>query len=168
MRTVSVVLLCSLVTVATPASQATAEDGFKFPNLIPFKSKQTRPLRNKPDRPLNLPKLPPPPSLTLPDLPTLNMPKLELPKLGVTTKRNEPSTWTRLNRSTKNLFTKTKSALMSWGEKPSQGSPRRRGSQRVARQADKPSLMSNLFGTRSEKPEVDSVNDYLALPRPMP
>lgn len=173
MRTKSLPAVVSLIILTILArSTMAAEGGFKFPNLNPFKSQQTRssePVRNKPERAFSLPKLPSPPSLPKPNLPTLTMPKLELPTLSSSPRNNEPSSWTRLNRSTKNLFAKTKSALMPWSQKStSVRPPTGSGIQRVARQPKKPSLMPDWFGTRNDESDVTSVNDYLALPRPTP
>ena len=173
MRTKSLAAVLSVITVALLAQPAVAaEDGFKFPNLNPFRSQKTGipvPVRNKPEPTFSLPKLPSLPALPKPNLPTLTMPKLELPSLVSSPRRNEPSSWTRLNSSTKKMFAKTKSVLMPWSEKSIPvRSPTGSNLRRVARQPKKPSLISNWFGTRTSEPTVNSVNDYLALPRPTP
>lgn len=171
MKTSSIrlMVLLSLLLQATPTSSA--EESFKFPNINPFRSKAVQSTEKATENKFRLPSLPAPPSLpkpTLPALPALSIPKFELPKIMASERRStEPSAWDRFNRSGKQFLTKTKTTLMPWSNKSAkQAAPTGTNPYRVARRPEKQSFMSNLFGTQEEEPEIDSVNKYLALPRP--
>lgn len=159
-RTVSLTLAFALAATHVAAG----EDGFKFSDLNPFHTTSSRTdegTRNG----LRLPSLPSPPSLpkpSVPKFPDWSLPKLELPKApSAVRKANTPSTWTRISRGTSSIFNKTKTTLMPWtAEKP-----RPKPSSRVASRPEKPSFIENLFGAREREQKIETVNDYLKLPR---
>ena len=156
-------VLFSLLAFAVFVDFVHAEEGFQFPDLNPFKTASTPaeiPSDN-PSRPFSLPKLPSAPALPKPTLPKLSLPKLEMPSFGNTSRAPTPSPLEKLNRGTKSLLTKTRSVLMPWSEPSTEG-------QRVAQQPKRSSFFPSWLGTRKEADEVDSVNAYLALPRPSP
>lgn len=170
-----VVLALAWAVLAAPAA-AQSQEGFKLPNLNPFRKASSStpdlapngfPAATEPP-PSNwafqLPKLPAPnlPKPTLPKLPNLTMPKL--PPLAPNGERNPgPSTWQKLSRGTKDFFSKTKSTLMPWADNKA---PVRTA--QAPRTVKQPSFVDNLFGGKREDREINSVNDYLALPRPTP
>ena len=86
-----------------------------------------------------------------------------------------PSTWQRFNSGTRTFFTKTRTAIMPWTvddkdlmEIPPTGVNRRVASRTSRGGRNKENLMSTIFGPKDEEKEIESVNDYLDLPRPMP
>lgn len=124
------------------------------------------------------------PSLPKPKFPALpkpTLPKLPLP-LWSTSKAmekprmtEEPSTWQKFNNGTKSLLTKTKQTLMPWTATDEEKSPRKAAS--VARRpsrstsavknkpAEKKSFFSSWFTHQEEQKPIETVNDYLSLPR---
>jgi hypothetical protein len=122
------------------------------------------------------------PKPKLPALPKPSMPKLSLPTWGSSEptktvskarKQEEPSTWEKLNSGTKNLYAKTKRTLMPWtadDEKStarSKSQPARRTARSTSSKSktEKKPFFSSWLETHTEEKPVETVNDYLALPR---
>jgi hypothetical protein len=125
---------------SAPGSEA-ARSPFKFPSW-------------------SLPRLPSP---SLPKMPKMQLPKLSLPARPPGT----PSTWDRLNQGTRTFLAKTRSTLMPWAE-PSNDATRRTAARTPRTAAKKPSLTSSWFGKKAEESEIETVNEFLESPRPMP
>lgn len=135
------------------------------------------------------------PKLSLPKLPTPSLPKMELPKLQMPkfampqwsrpepARNTEPSTWEKLNNSTKNAFTKTRDTLMPWAAKDEPPPPRhatgnrsstgmtrsRVSSSRSSSEStpDKKSFFSSLFTSpESDDKPIETTNDFLSQRRP--
>ena len=166
-RIVAVVVACLCSTVFAP--NVLGQEGIGLPKLNPFKKEAADAPSDAGESALRLPNLPTPTLPSLPPLPSFTLPKFDLSKFSLTTKNSggsTPSTWTKFNQGTKRLFSKTKSTLMSWTTES--GTADRSSGQRVARRNSKPSIVSRLFNPDAEEDKIDSVNRYLALPRPSP
>jgi hypothetical protein len=111
-----------------------------------------------------------------------SLPKLSLPKVNLWPKRSAaparksggPSALTKLNRSSKQLLAKTKRAVTPWTWSSDRKKKPTSSSARVARaRGDAPTgsrqpFYSGLFARKPEPKKIESVNDWLALPRPSP
>lgn len=152
---------CLLIAVLAPATALA--DGWKFPNLNPFKRTKAPATRRSvsDDGGFQLPK---------PSMPKMEMPKM--PKLGLgpqSKKSSGPSTFQRINNGTKAVFSKTKSTLMPW-TKP-KASVSDRPSFRTARSVSdekKGSFFPSWFSDREDEKPVRSPEDFLKQPRVMP
>lgn len=125
------------------------------------------------------PSLPKPklPSLPKPSLPKLSMPAwASMPGKSKPRPADEPSTWDKINSGTKSLISNTKNVLMPWSaeeEKPVRTSARTRTSRTTPKTASrtrsksekKPSILSSWFSPKEEEKPIETVNDYLSLPR---
>jgi hypothetical protein len=164
------------------APRLLAEDGgIQFPSFNPFASRDES---DQPQRPtsdensdtggFSWPTLPKP---KLPTLPRPTLPKLGLPSWGSSDDSparrtsNEPSMWEKVNSGTKNLFTKTKQTLMPWTADDSK-SARSSGARRPTRTSSRPksksnkkSILSSWLSQGEEEKPIQTVNDYLSLPR---
>lgn len=140
-RMIYVVFLTSL-TLAIPAAFA---EGWKMPNLNPFKKASASPDRAKASFSDNVK--------------SGGRPKFAMPGWPAQSKRqNGPSTMQKLNQNTKKLFGKTKNALMPWStaKKPT-----------GSRTAKKKSFFSSWIPKpkpRKEPPQT--VTDFLGQERP--
>jgi hypothetical protein len=122
------------------------------------------------------------PKPKLPTLPKPSLPKLSLPTWGTTQTTQsmarsraaeEPSAWEKLNSGTKSFFSKTKQTLMPWTADEESSTARKKSSptRRTARattskpKQEKKPFFSSWLETRTEEKPIETVNDYLALPR---
>jgi hypothetical protein len=111
----------------------------------------------------------------------LSWPKLELPKVDLLPNRaaatpkktRAPSPLTKLSRSAKQLWSKTKAAVTpsSWSSKKTAktsalGSQAHHRSGTKAKTAKRKPFYSALLPRKEEEKKIETVNDFLALPKP--
>jgi hypothetical protein len=153
--------IVAIVMASLAGVGAAADNSWKLPNLNPFASK---------------PK--PPTSGRAASSPGWRMPNL-LPNLGPSRKSNQPSTWQKMTSGTKNIMSKTTSALNPWDDpKTNQPAASVTGSNSLFSQATSkrpPAAKDDSGGSvlpaswwSSEKKDEPpkSVNEFLARPRP--
>jgi hypothetical protein len=180
--TLAVALVCSALAAPAYVAPVYAQNGFQVPNLNPFKkvssSSDVAVPGNVVDEPetsgtpgFRLPRLPSPslPKPKLPSLPKFQLPKFAMPQRPAAT---GPSTWNRVNNGTRTFFAKTKTAIMPWTvprddtREAGSSSTRRVASGSRTGRNKRQNLMSALFRPQEKAAEIESVNDYLDLPRP--
>lgn len=152
-----VLILCLTITGTAPPFAAA--EGFTLPNLNPFAAKKAPTRVTVTDEPEK--------KSFLPSLPSINL----LPKQ----KPGQPSTWQKMNKGTKDFFSKTVDVLTPWDNEPAKpansnltGSRRTySGSPSQAKKSEpKKSYFPSLFSPKTEKKEIHTANDWLAQPRP--
>ncbi len=133
------------------ASVAVAEEGWSLSKLNPFKkSAPTKRTRAK----------------VSDESSGWKWPKMSLPSWGSKPKqpprRPEPSTMSKVSKSTKKMATKTKETLMPW-TKASKSTPTRSVS---SSKSEKKSTFASWFSTKEDKKSPQTMNDFLGAKRP--
>jgi hypothetical protein len=151
-------------------SLAQAEEGWKFPNLNPFSKSEpatAKPATARTAQPATA------------RAGSASSTGSWWPMSGSTAtaktgkpKSNEPSTWDKMNSSTKSAWTKTKQTLMPWQEeeppvrRPVTGTNRVAASNSANKPAEKKGYFSNWFTEEEKTSKPKTVNDFLAQPKP--
>ncbi len=174
MRTLRSTWLAVLVVLFAVAAIAPADEGgWRFPNLNPFQSSKPAKPRaaasvsdNNSESMFQFPKLP---SLPRPSLPFAQKPKPQAPRVAAPRRPapQGPSTFERVSTGTKSFFSKTYDVLTPWDN----DAPAKPATQpRSARRADASSNSSWFpwFSSKSEPERVETVNEFIALPRVKP
>lgn len=158
-------LICLCVFTPFFATPAMAQ-GWKMPDFNPFDRKEPQRVRTTigdemPARSgwsLPRPKLPKlaMPQLRMPALPKPKLPEMRLPRLSMPGSRkmpgSQPSAWNRFNDGTKQFFTKTKDVLTPWDNGSDKGKPKK-------------TFFSSWLPKKEEPKPIQSVDDFLALPK---
>lgn len=164
MKRMRIAGLAAILCVLTAATSRGDEPSV-FSKLNPF-AKDDAPRPSKPaddEGGLHFPKLPAP-----------KLPKVDLtPDWASRSPRrsNEPSAWSRMTTGTKNLFSKTADVLNPFDDaddKKAAAAPSwRNGSRSKAKPKEKKGLsLPTWLGGQPEEERPQTVNDFLALPRP--
>lgn len=132
------------------ASVAIAEEGWSLSKLNPFK-KDSPPKRAK--------------AKVSDSSSSWKWPKMSLPSWGSKPKqpprRPEPSTMSKVSKSTKKMATKTKETLMPW-TKDSKSKPTPSASSK----SSKKSSFASWFSSKEEKKSPQTMSDFLGAKRP--
>lgn len=133
------------------ASVAVAEEGWSLSKLNPFK-KDTQTKRAK--------------AKVSDGSSSWKWPKMSLPSWGSKPKpsprRPEPSTMSKVTKSTKKMATKTKQTLMPW-TKPSKSTPTHSVS---SSKSEKKPYFASWFAPKEEKKSPQTMSDFLGSKRP--
>ncbi len=150
------------------ASSALAE-GWEFPNLNPFKTEQREVSAFTPPRDYSTP------MEAEPEDSGFQFPKFKMPTFGMGPKPpGQPSTLQKLGRGTKNFFSKTADVLTPWdkdepsvsGSRRATGVRRRYNGSTGEFKAEKKSFVPSWFSTSDEPETPQTVNSFIAQPRP--
>ena len=154
--------VCVACLLAIPAR---AEDGWKMPNLNPFKKSDEPPPRKRASRNAD--------SKSGWSLPSLNPWSSSTTKTSTARKpaANEPSMWNKMTTGTKNVMTKTKDTLNPWKKdepvvrRPPTGL--NLGSSTARKPEKKPGMFSSWMKKEKEYSDGPLIpNEWLAQPRP--
>jgi hypothetical protein len=137
------VVFLATLSLAIPAALA---EGWKMPNLNPFKKASASPNRAK--------------ASFTDNGKSGGLPKLAMPRWPSQSKRSRgPSTMQKLNKNTKEFFGKTKNVLMPWST-----SSKKPASSRTAKK--KSFLTSWIPKPKPKKEPPKTVTDFLGQERP--
>jgi hypothetical protein len=136
------------------------EGGFRLPSLNPFKSEKKRAAARVSDERSSM--------FSLPSLPKPSMPAL--PSFGKSRsapRRGQPSMISKVSDGTKGFFHKTYDVLTPW-DNDKQKPPTHMGGRKKPSRSSKKESWFGWFGDEEEDYRIESVNEFLSLPRPTP
>jgi hypothetical protein len=152
-------IIAVLIGTAFPLASSAADDGWKMPNLNPFKGKGN-----------------PPTAARVSNAPTSgwHAPKLWASPAPAKRKANQPTTWNKMTSGTQKFFSKTADALNPWDDKQPKPPPKITGSNtafthnNAAKQEPKSGSINPASWWSAQKKDQPpkSVNDFLSQPRP--
>jgi len=156
----AVPMIVLALAVAAPAD----EDGWKLPNLNPFKS--SKPAKKRVSASVSDGKKGSGSWLKMPEMPKMSTPFAQKPAANRRAAPKGPSTVDRVSTGTKNFFSKTYDVLTPWdNDKPKKPSTQTK----TARKPGASAQSSWWPWSKPDEPkDVQTVNEFIALPRVRP